>query len=272
MKVLSSFHTVMQEMALRDVIANNVASGISIKMDSRHKKKIIPPTEKEVLELLAAADRLANSKNARTAKSWSRYRPILYMAVDSGARPQEYLAVPKHNLYDDNRLSIDGAIERGGHKISATKTEAGQRDVDLSEHTADMVKHYAATHNVDSPYDLLFPTATGHWQQVEHWRNRGFYVACYEAGLIEQTNKDGKLVESPKFTPYDLRHFYASMLIEQNVNLKRIQKLLGHESITTTLNNYGHIVERVEAKKEKRSGLIAQLGQEPCGEAVASSP
>ena len=31
-------------------------------MDGRHKKKIVPPTEKEVMELLAAADRLQAAK------------------------------------------------------------------------------------------------------------------------------------------------------------------------------------------------------------------
>jgi integrase len=270
MKVLSSFHTVVQEMALRGLIPTNVVAGISIKMDSRHKKKIVPPTEGEVLELLAASDRLANSKNARIAKSWARYRPILYMAVDTGARPQEYLAAPSRNLNADNSILIDQAIERGGYKISATKTEAGRRVLELSDQSADMVTHYAATHGIASPYGLIFPTSTGHWQQVEHWRERGFYKACEEAGLIEEIMEDGQLTQRPKYTPYDIRHFYASMLIEQQVNLKRIQKLLGHESITTTLNTYGHIVERVEAKKENRSGLVAQLGQKSCGEVVAA--
>ena len=39
------------------------------------------------------------------------------------------------------------------------------------------------------------------------------------------------------------------MLIEQRVNLKRVQYLMGHEDIRTTLNVYGHLIERVEAKK-----------------------
>jgi len=39
--------------------------------------------------------------------------------------------------------------------------------------------------------------------------------------------EDGETVEVPKYKPYDLRHFYASMLIDQRVNLKRIQTLKG---------------------------------------------
>ena len=65
-------------------------------MDGRHKKKIVPPTEKEVMELLAAADRLANSKSKRVADSWKRYRPILYLAADIGARPGDASRAARH--------------------------------------------------------------------------------------------------------------------------------------------------------------------------------
>ena len=62
---------------------------------------------------------------------------------------------------------------------------------------------------------------------------------------------DGKKVERPKYVPYDLRHFYASVLIAQRRDLKTIQSLMGHEDIKTTLNVYGHLAERAEAKHEE---------------------
>jgi len=79
--------------------------------------------------------------------------------------------------------------------------------------------------------DLVFPTDTGNWQSTDNWRKRGFYAACSEAGLVKMVEEDGKLVEKPKYKPYDLRHFFASMLIEKRVNLKRIQNLMGHEDV-----------------------------------------
>ena len=54
-------------------------------------------------------------------------------------------------------------------------------------------------------------------------------------------------------------HFYASMLIERRVNLKRIQYLMGHEDIKTTLNTYGHLIERAEAKTDRTPGLLASM-------------
>jgi hypothetical protein len=50
----------------------------------------------------------------------------------------------------------------------------------------------------------------------DNWRKRGLYTACEEAGLMQTVEEGGKTVLKPKYSPYDLRHFYASMLIEQD--------------------------------------------------------
>ena len=39
-----------------------------------------------------------------------------------------------------------------------------------------------------------------------------------------------------------MRHTYASMLINQGENLKYVQSQLGHASITTTVDRYGHLM------------------------------
>jgi len=44
--------------------------------------------------------------------------------------------------------------------------------------------------------------------------------------------------ELPKIRFHDLRHTYASLLIEQGENVKYIQGQLGHSSPTVTLNVY----------------------------------
>ena len=77
-------------------------------------------------------------------------------------------------------------------------------------------------------------------------------------------------MQKPKFVPYDLRHFYASMLIEQRMNLKKIQKLMGHSDIKTTMNYYGHLIERVAEKNEEKFSLIGAIRKESCGKSVAA--
>ena len=267
-KSLTYFHTVLSEMALRGYVSANVASGINISSTSRYEQPVTPPTLEDFYALLSAADRLANSKNRQIARAWERYRPMLHLACDTGMRPGEYIALPRANV-TRTEVKVDRALERAGHKISVTKTPAGWRWINLSPETADMVIHYADNHGIENDYDLVFPTATGRWQAVSNWRRLGFAAVCFEAGLVEEVERNGKKVERAKYSPYDLRHFYASMLIEQRVNLKRIQKLMGHSNITTTLNIYGHLIERSEESEEAKVGLLARIDRNSCGKSVA---
>lgn len=268
-KTLTSFHAVIKEMAMRGHISSNVAAGVTIRAASRYDAPVTIPTPKEVALLLQAADKLANSKNAQIARSWERYRPILYLAADSGMRPQEYLVIANAGLIEGG-VKVERAVERGGRKISVTKTPAGRRFIDLSDDTFGMVQHYAEFLAVKNKYDLVFPTSTGRWQETDNWRKRGFYKACIEAGLVElEKNELGEEIIKPKYSPYDLRHFYASMLIEQRVNLKRIQSLMGHEDIKTTLNTYGHLIDKSESKREKIN-LLSKLPDISCGNSVAN--
>ncbi len=51
--------------------------------------------------------------------------------------------------------------------------------------------------------------------------------------------KDKGLAKRPR--PHDLRHSNATWLIHAGVALPVIQRHLGHESIQTTVDRYGHL-------------------------------
>lgn len=198
-KSLTYFQTVLNEMALRGHIAGSIAAGISVPTNSRYEQPLSPPTLEEFHALLAAADRLANSKNEQIAKAWRRNRPMIYLAGDTGMRPGEYLALPRINI-TSSEVKVDRAVERSGHKISVTKTPAGWRWIDLSPETADMDMHYADNHAPTNKYDLVFPTKTGRWQSVSNYRRMAFAAACEEAGLLEEVEVDGKKRVRPKYS------------------------------------------------------------------------
>ena len=50
---------------------------------------------------------------------------------------------------------------------------------------------------------------------------------------------EGVLRDAP---PPDLRHTCATLLLSEGVNVKVVSELLGHASITITLNTYSHIL------------------------------
>lgn len=268
-KVLSYFHSMVLELVHRGLLTHDIAAGVRITAKDRNTEPVQIPTMEEVALLLGAADRLANSKNKQVAKTWQRYRPMLYLAADSGMRPQEYLVIQKSN-FSKNGVQVDRALDAGGLKLSTTKSASGRRFIDLSPQTIDMVRHYAEHYATDNKFDLAFPTSNGRWVNTNNWRRRGFAAACMKAGLVveEETDEGTRII--PKYKPYDLRHFYASLLIEDRVNLKKIQRLMGHADIQTTLNTYGHVIERVEFAESETKGMLDRLLENPCGKSVAS--
>jgi integrase len=81
-----------------------------------------------------------------------------------------------------------------------------------------------------------------------------------EAGLIRTETIDGKRVRRPMYSPYALRHYYASKLIEKGKDLKFIQNAMGHSKIEITLNVYGHLLKgRDEAHKGTAEELAAEI-------------
>jgi Phage integrase family len=52
---------------------------------------------------------------------------------------------------------------------------------------------------------------------------------------------------------YDLRHTFASQLIEQGAHPKYIQEQLGHSSIIVTMDTYGHLFPN------RNRGLVDRL-------------
>jgi integrase len=46
---------------------------------------------------------------------------------------------------------------------------------------------------------------------------------------------------SDRFRVHDLRHTAAALMIQAGYPLKMLQEILGHASITTTLDLYGHL-------------------------------
>lgn len=68
----------------------------------------------------------------------------------------------------------------------------------------------------------------------------------------------------PGFRYHDLRHYYASLLIESGANIKVVQARLRHASATTTLNTYGHLwPDSDDATRNAVSAILRERVTEP---------
>jgi len=76
---------------------------------------------------------------------------------------------------------------------------------------------------------LVFPNGAGNPENHGNLLRRGFHPALRRAGLRQ-------------IRFHDLRHCFASLLIHNGEEPKKIQRIMGHASITTTYNIYGHLL------------------------------
>jgi hypothetical protein len=92
-----------------------------------------------------------------------------------------------------------------------------------------------------SKLDLVFPTNGGSPESPSNLINRGLHPALRRAGL-------------PKTRFHDLRHCYASLLIDAGEPLLVVSRLLGHSSIKITADTYGHLMPDIVEGVGQRLG------------------
>lgn len=118
--------------------------------------------------------------------------------------------------------------------LGKPKTKKSRRSVVLSPALVEIVQR-----NIKGkkPEDFVFTTARGN-----AWRHGNFYNRRWLPAVSLAQEKG--LTKKPR--PHDLRHTHVAWLITANVPLPAIQARLGHESITTTLDRYGHLVQHLD--------------------------
>jgi integrase len=258
-RTLSSFHSIIIEMKHQGFIKDDPVARITIKASGRYEdeeSEIEILSDNEVRDIYAAADIMGN-KNDYMEKCWRRYRPMIYLAGFSGMRPSEIrgLAWPQ---ITETAVHVKQRADKTGI-IGPVKSKAGKRTIYLPRIVTDMVfewKEYCPA----SPYDLIFPTDSGRPQALNNFRAGAWLPLMEEAGLIRTETIEGKRVRRPMYSPYALRHYYASKLIEKGKDLKFIQNAMGHSKIEITLNVYGHLLKgRDEAHKGTAEELAAEI-------------
>jgi integrase len=94
-------------------------------------------------------------------------------------------------------------------------------------------------------------------------RHRNF-VRRHYAPAVERAG----LVDGLRF--HDLRYTCAALLIESGAHLQEVKEHLGHSSIRTTSNRYGHLYDA--ARERLRERLDAMFAQSPADFSRTSDP
>lgn len=130
--------------------------------------------------------------------------------------------------------------------LGPPKTRKARRIIAVTDAQMEMLRRRMAG---KKPEDLIFETRLGKsWRHDNFWRRR--WVPAVEAAIAKGLPKRPRI--------HDLRHTHVAWLIAQRIPLPAIQARLGHESITTTVDRYGHLVQALDG--EMRAAVEAVMG------------
>jgi integrase len=214
------------------LIPRNAADGVKPPRVSAPGEEIKPLDSEECAAFLEAS-------------CGERLEALYVLAVHCGLREGELLAL---RWEDANLEAVKPALivrrtltrgENGrGYVIGAsTKSGKGRRvrltrraAAALREHKKRQLEERLRLAGLWQDQNLIFPNETGRPFNPSNLRSRSFKRIKARASIREDL----------RF--HDLRHTCATLLLSEGVNAKVVSEMLGHASITVTLNTYSHVL------------------------------
>jgi integrase len=244
-KILTSLKGLLSEAESRGHVATNVAASAVIGIGGRHKKPPVIPTKDEIRRIMAKLDELAINKR------WRRWRALFAVFIFAGFRSSEVRGLPWDavDLKAGTLTVKQRADERG--VIGSPTSQFSRRTIMIPEFLVAMLREWRIE---CGPTRLVFPNRLGSVQSNSDIHQRGWHPLQVAAGV---TNEDGKR----KLNIHCLRHFRASLLIEDGANPKEVQTDCGHASIQTTFDLYGHLFtdSNADTRRRKRAERLARF-------------
>lgn len=145
---------------------------------------------------------------------------LIWILLDTGLRVSELCSLtPQNILWQEKTLRITG---KGGPHGKKTK----KRVVPMSRRVQTLLEHYFALH--------------------EKW----FVGPRQVQKIVKKVANKAQIRQD--VTPHVLRHTFATLALQKSISLAAVQKILGHDRLTTTaiyLNLTDiHVVEEFERK------------------------
>jgi integrase len=165
-------------------------------------------------------------------------RTLLLAAALTGARRGELLGLQWNDIdWTRNRVWIRRSIGIGGAK--KPKSRRSVRAIALPPTLATALDELWKTADFKAGEDPIFASDRGTPLDGRNMIRTVFEPALRRSGL-------------PRMRFHDLRHTFASLLIEQGAHVKYISEQLGHASVQTTLDRYGHLFDQSYADESAK--------------------
>ncbi len=216
-----------------ELVERNVATLVDLPKSVRKEMRALSP--EEVRRFLSAAES-------------DRWYALWVLLVTTGLRPGEALGLKWEDL-DGNKVSVLrslGRIPGQGWSLKETKT-GRSRVVALPAMTIRVLEE----HRTRQKRERL--------QLGEAYVDQGFVFSTSSGLPLDATNISKKhfkrLLKSaglPAIRLYDLRHTAATLRLVNGEHPKVVQEMLGHASITLTMDTYSHVLPGMQEESAAR--------------------
>ena len=228
------FHQAMEDALHAHIIAKNPTVGATVPKASHAPKRVL--TDKELDTFLDAV---------REDKIWGDF---FYVELTTGLRRGEITALLWSDLDTLNKtISVSKQYVKnpnGELTLSRPKTETSVRKVSIPQDAVDLLIAEHGKHP-ENPY--MFPSpVTGE-----------MYYPDSVVNLHKKILKDAGL---PHIRFHDLRHTFATLALQNGVDVKTVSSMLGHYDAGFTLRTYTHATRQKQDEAAQTMGsFMAQV-------------
>lgn len=270
-RVLRDLRAALSRATRRDLILDNPASEVKLgRLKEDDGKVEIVLDANQVRELIRLSNSLAEkgwhgnqapaTPRERAAASnrrnrWRKWASYLDVGFRCGARTGEMLGAQWRDIdWNARTIRIERTLSDDG-SIQAPKTLRGNRVIALDDVAIAALKQrkawLAEQGRKAEPMHFIWgtncgtkPTARPNLRDI--WND--LCELAEELALTDETlfHPDGGTIASP----YDIRHYHASMLIKAGVPLMEVSERLGHADTSITERHYIHLLgDRLEVSR-----------------------
>ncbi|NUU39626.1 tyrosine-type recombinase/integrase [Tardiphaga robiniae] len=256
-RVVGSLGAIFREARRRGLAANDPTAGLDLNLADREDPRPVIPTKSELQLIIAGAA--------------GRWRPLILTAIFCGLRGSELRGLRWIDVdFDARNMSVAQRAD-AFHAIGRLKSKAGYRSIPVPSLVINSLREWKLL-CPKGDLGLVFPTGNGKVESHSNIAQRGFDPIQIAAGITAPTpvlddaglpiiNNAGEPVmrDAPRYGMHSLRHACASLWIENGMNPKRIQKLMGHSTIQMTFDIYGHLFADAEADQKAAEEIQRRL-------------
>ena len=175
-----------------------------------------------------------------------KYKVMFTLAVMAGLRQGELLGLKWDDvLWESNQIHVQRSYNNNAWYMP--KSATSNRLVDIGPQLVSILWQWSVM-CLKTDLGLIFPSKSGDPLHYSNVVRRFFHPALKKAGL-------------PIIRFHDLRHTFASLLVDQGENIKYIQTQMGHSKPDVTLNVYAHLLK--PSNPESASKLEKSIFSQP---------